>query len=152
MLKNFDFCLKKLNVSHASELEKLEKLCFAGEAWSLKSIEDDIKNEERCIWLGIFCKDELVGYLNGSFVYGECELNRIAVAPCYRRNGIGELLIDSFLKEGGESECQTAFLEVRESNKSAIELYKKKGFLSYGKRKDYYRNPKENAVLMTYKF
>ncbi len=152
MLKNFDFCLKKLNISHTSELEKLEILCFADEAWSLKSIEDDIKSEEKCVWFGIFCKNEMVGYLNGSFIFDECELNRIAVAPNYRRNGIGEFLIDFFLKEAKKKECQTSFLEVRESNKSAIALYEKKGFLSYGKRKDYYRNPKENAVLMTYEF
>ena len=72
----------------------------------------------------------------------------VAVHPDYRRRGIGERLITELISQlkGMGNECLT--LEVRASNHGAIALYEKLGFTEVGRRKNYYRNPREDALIL----
>ena len=82
-------------------------------------------------------------------VLDECEILKIAVDKSHRRKGIGEELLRAAMKEASQKGARLFYLEVREGNKSAINLYKKIGFTETGRRKSYYKKPTEDAVLMS---
>lgn len=83
-----------------------------------------------------------VGYLLGSIIPPEGEIYRVAVLPTLRRAGAGEALCRALL-----AECRCAYLEVRRGNTAARALYEKLGFTPVGERKNYYKNPTEDAAL-----
>ncbi len=93
--------------------------------------------------------ENIAGYIIMARIEPEAEILNIAVAPEYRRKGIGERLIDYTFASDIENRIETYFLEVRESNTPAYALYCKKGFVQIGIRKDYYTKPKENAIIMS---
>ena len=72
----------------------------------------------------------------------------IAVAPAYRRQGIAETLISMLIVQLKERGSNSLTLEVRVSNIPAIGLYQKLGFIQVGRRPNYYRNPKEDALIL----
>ena len=99
-------------------------------------------------WLVAVSGEQVVGYVGSQTVLDGSDMMNIAVSPDFRRKGIAESLIEaliSFLRERG-SRC--LILEVRASNVPAIALYEKLGFLEIGRRRNYYRNPKEDALIL----
>ncbi len=88
----------------------------------------------------------LMGYIIATDIADESELLRIAVAEKYRRSGIGKELMKAYT-EDLKQHCDKFFLEVRQSNQAAMSLYEKIGYKSISVRKDYYSNPKEDAVI-----
>ncbi|WP_193726010.1 ribosomal protein S18-alanine N-acetyltransferase [Anaerosacchariphilus polymeriproducens] len=90
----------------------------------------------------------VVGYsgIYGSFEDGE--ITNVAVEPAYRRQKVGKQLIEKLQEEAKKLGVTRFFLEVRESNKGAIELYKALGFKVEGIRKGFYEKPKEDALIM----
>lgn len=86
-----------------------------------------------------------VGYLCATYIFGEAEIQRIAVSPAFRRQGHARALLQAFFEEYAPDET---FLDVRASNIPAQELYKSEGFEVCGVRKKYYDSPAEDAVLM----
>lgn len=93
----------------------------------------------------------LVGYCIFTAPCEDCELLRIAVDEKYRHKGIGSMLIDAMIKRCIKNKGENIFLEVRESNKPAISLYESVGFDEISRRKDYYKDPVEDAVIMELK-
>ena len=90
----------------------------------------------------------VVGYIIGTKIPPEGEIYRIAVRPDKRQRGIGYRLLSYGLKtELGEG-VETVFLEVRSKNPPAIALYRAYGFTECGKRKNYYQNPIDDAIIM----
>jgi ribosomal-protein-alanine acetyltransferase len=85
------------------------------------------------------------GFIAGSGVAGDWELENIAVIPSQQKHGLGRMLLTQFLCSVRERGGTNVFLEVRESNHSALLLYEKAGFIEVGRRKDYYQNPTEDA-------
>ena len=90
----------------------------------------------------------VVGYWVGSRIDDEAELANLAVNPALRRGGIGRVLLEDFLRQVGATEGTTVFLEVRASNRAAIELYRGYGFTELARRKGYYMRPDEDALVM----
>ena len=94
--------------------------------------------------------DELVlGFALLSVVGSEAEILQIAVEKTTRKKGLGTVLMEGILSWCKDNEVRSMYLEVRESNRSAVKLYEKTGFEGIGKRKDYYENPFEDALIMT---
>lgn len=91
--------------------------------------------------------DVLVGFLVARHVAPEWELENIVVAPSALRKGLGRRLVDCLLARARETDSEAVFLEVRESNLPARTLYEKAGFELTGRRKAYYTNPPEDAIL-----
>jgi ribosomal-protein-alanine N-acetyltransferase len=88
-----------------------------------------------------------VGFLvTRTLVAGEREILNLAVAPDFRRKGVARALLDRAL----EAFCGEVFLEVRESNGVAKKFYKSLGFKELSKRKGYYDNPPETAIVMKF--
>ncbi len=88
------------------------------------------------------------GYLIGREVAGTGEVLNLAVAPEYRRRGIAGALLEAGLAAFRHRRVDEVFLEVRESNRSAQALYLSRGFRPVGQRAAYYRNPKEDALVL----
>jgi ribosomal-protein-alanine N-acetyltransferase len=94
----------------------------------------------------------VVGFIVCRQVEGEWEIENIAVTGAARRCGLGSRLVGELLdlvrSRGGKS----VFLEVRESNRAARSLYEKWAFIEVGRRKMYYQNPAEDALVLKFKF
>ena len=91
--------------------------------------------------------EEAAGFLIARHVPPEFELENIVVAEKFRRNGVGTQLMQAFLAEAKRLSGDCVYLEVRESNGAARGLYESLGFRQTGRRKSYYSNPLEDAVL-----
>jgi ribosomal-protein-alanine N-acetyltransferase len=90
----------------------------------------------------------LAGYVVALVIGPEAEIADIAVAPGWRRRGIGGALLRRSMEELLRAGVQTLYLEVRESNSAARTLYEAHGFRSVGRRRGYYRQPVEDALLL----
>ena len=140
-----------MTADHVVSVAELEKICFGTEAWSEKSVASELTNA-LSLWLVAMEEDKVAGYVGSQTVMDETDMMNVAVHPDHRRKGIAEALVLSLaeaLKEKG-SHCLT--LEVRASNAPAIGLYEKLGFQQIGLRKNYYRNPKEDARILRMEF
>ena len=94
---------------------------------------------------------EIAGFSAFYRIEKEAELWNIAVAPAHRRRGIGRALLQEALQKLSVAGTRRIFLEVRESNLPALELYYSLGFNRLARRKDYYYNPKEDALVFVLK-
>jgi [ribosomal protein S18]-alanine N-acetyltransferase len=90
------------------------------------------------------------GFVVARHVAPEWELENIVVAPAARCRGLGQRLLDALLAAARETNSSSVFLEVRESNAAARGFYEKVGFVQTGRRKSYYTDPAEDAVLYRY--
>ena len=90
----------------------------------------------------------VAGYVVGWHVLDEAELANLAVDPGIRGRGIGRLLLDAMLADARSRESARVFLEVRESNEAARQLYASRGFGQVGRRTKYYRGPEEDALIL----
>lgn len=91
----------------------------------------------------------LAGYVVGRLVVDELHINNIAVRDAYRRAGLATALLSRVLTEARASKAVRAFLEVRASNIPAQALYERCGFCAVGRRRNYYSNPQDDALIMT---
>ncbi|HEM2740482.1 TPA: ribosomal protein S18-alanine N-acetyltransferase [Streptococcus suis] len=110
--------------------------------WTLEQIASSMSSQDEEYYLA-YEGQELVGFLAVQTVLDEMEILQIAVRADFQRLGIASLLMAAVMDWEGD-----IFLEVRESNSAAQALYTRQHFTKIGKRKDYYRNPVEDAVIM----
>ena len=135
-----------MNESHVGSIAQLEKLCFS-DPWSENSIATEL-NSRLSYWLVAVEDGEVVGYIGSQSVLGESDMMNVAVHPDHRRKGIAQSLVQTLSMDLKERNNVCLTLEVRASNESAIALYEKLGFQQVGLRKNYYRNPKEDARIL----
>lgn len=138
--------IEKMNATHVPQIAELEKLCFS-DPWSEKSIETELSCR-LSVWMVALEGEQVVGYVGSQTVIDESDMMNIAVHPDFRRRGIAEALVaelEAALRQRGS---RALTLEVRDSNAPAIALYEKLGFSQVGLRKNYYRNPKEDARIL----
>lgn len=132
--------------AHISQVSALEKLCFS-DPWSENSIRSELNNPLSC-WLVALEDDRVTGYVGSQTVMDETDMMNIAVCPEYRRKGIAEALVQKLIALLQEKGSTMLTLEVRASNMAAQTLYQKLGFVHIGTRKNYYRHPKEDALIL----
>jgi len=94
----------------------------------------------------------VLGFLIGRDIAGEWEIENIAVTAAARRRGLGSRLLGEFLHHIRSMGAAAVFLEVRESNMAARKLYEKWAFIEAGRRKSYYQDPSEDALVMKFYF
>ena len=137
----------KMNESHVTQVAELEKVCFGSAAWSEKSVASELTNA-LALWLVALDGDRVAGYVGSQTVCDETDMMNVAVHPDFRRQGIGEKLVEQLVTELKAIGSHALMLEVRASNAPAIGLYEKMGFQQVGLRKNYYRDPKEDALIL----
>ena len=131
---------------HVTQVAELEKMCFSA-PWSENSIASELQNN-LALWLVALHEDTVVGYVGSQTVCGETDMMNVAVHPDWRRRGISKMLIEQLITELKRLESTSLALEVRASNAPAIALYEKLGFRQVGRRPNYYKNPKEDALIL----
>lgn len=89
-----------------------------------------------------------VGYIGFWHILDEAHITNVCIDPMYRKKGLASILLNEVIKKCINIDIMSITLEVRESNESAIKLYSKFGFKDEGKRKNFYKNPKEDALIM----
>jgi ribosomal-protein-alanine N-acetyltransferase len=130
----------------AGSLVAIERRCFS-DPWSEVSFREALESP----WsfgLVAHAGQGIAGYLIGREVARTGEVLNLAVSPDYRRRGVARGLLRAGLALLRRRHVDEVFLEVRESNRSAQALYLSSGFRSVGQRASYYRNPKEDALVL----
>ena len=135
-----------MNESHVAQVAALEKRCFS-DPWSENSVASELENP-LSLWLIAEEDGAVCGYVGSQTVLDETDMMNIAAHPDCRRKGIAAALITELVSRLKARGSRVLRLEVRESNFSAIALYEALGFTQLGLRKNYYRNPKENALIL----
>lgn len=135
-----------MNEHHVPQIALLERECFA-DPWSQQSIASELHNP-LSLWLVAQQGQTLLGYVGSQTCLDETDMMNIAVFPASRRQGVARALIEALVSALRERGSKQLTLEVRASNGPARELYESLGFLQVGLRKNYYRNPKEDALIL----
>lgn len=138
--------LRRLHLGDASSVLAIEEAGM-GAPWSITQITSELQVEG-----GIGFATEIQGALCAFALFRsyppECELLRLVVHPELRRKGVAAALLHHGLAQCAHQGCRTCFLEVRASNLAALNLYAALGFRENGRRKCYYTNPDEDALLL----
>ena len=142
-----DMRIETMNETHLKDLALLEKQCFSV-PWSEKALRAELEKDNSRFFVAI-TKNEVSGYIGANNVLGEVYIDNIAVFYNYRGFGIGTALLKHLIKVSEDENCEFITLEVRESNIVARKLYEKLGFQNLGVRKNFYEQPKEDAVIYT---
>lgn len=118
-----------------------------GDPWN-RSAFIDLVGDPRVAFLIADTGGAVRGYVVAWFVLDEGEIGNLAVANDARRQGIGARLLDGAIAAVRKSDVDTLYLEVRDSNAAARALYASRGFVEVGRRREYYRRPKEDALVL----
>ena len=138
--------LRLMRSEDISQLAELEKICFH-DPWSVSAFSYELNNP-LSLWLVAADGDIVAGYVGSQTVMGESDMMNIAVSPNYRRQGLAQQLIVKLVEMLCQRQSHSLTLEVRKSNLPAISLYKKLDFMQIGCRPNYYRLPKEDALIL----
>ena len=136
----------EMTVDHVLQVAQLEMLCFS-DPWSEKSIASELTNK-LALWLVAEENGAVAGYIGSQTVPDESDMMNVAVHPDFRRQGIAEALVTALCEALKKQGSVSLTLEVRASNEPAKALYEKLGFELVGRRPNYYRNPKEDALIL----
>ena len=136
--------------SHIPQIAALERECFST-PWTENMLEDALFDSQASFIVAEAEDGSILGYAGLHVIVDEGYIDNIAVEEAARRHGVASALLDVYCRFGA---VNLAFLtlEVRKSNAPAIALYAKHGFRQVGRRKNYYDDPKEDAILMTLEF
>lgn len=138
--------IRTMKASDVSQIAALEKRCFS-DPWSANSIASELENP-LSLWLVEEREGTVAGYVGSQSVLPESDVMNLAVAPEYRRQGIGRTLMKHLIESLHARGMESLTLEVRETNVEAIALYAALGFREVGRRPRYYVNPIEDALIM----
>jgi len=138
-----------VSFEHLKEIARLEKVCFSC-PWSENALTEAYSAGTK--FFVAVKGDKVLGYIGISCIIDEGYITNVAVFPEYRRQGVGRALLERVFSLARDEGLSFVSLEVRVSNSDAISLYKSLGFLEEGRRKNFYDNPKEDALILTKRF
>lgn len=136
---------------HVPRIEAIEQACFSV-PWTSGQIVSQLKDDTHEFLAALDGTGKVLGYVGMMTVLDEGYIANVAVDPAYRRRGIGDRLIERLTEIAEERGLAFMTLEVRAGNRPAIALYEKHGFVPVGLRRNYYTQPREDALLMTKTF
>nr|WP_228049075.1 ribosomal protein S18-alanine N-acetyltransferase [Nodularia sp. LEGE 04288] len=141
--------LKTLTSEDLSAILELDQACFGG-LWTMEGYQRELDSPNSEL-LGLFsplAPSKLLGL--GCFwaILDEAHITILAIHPQYHRQGLGQVLLYSLLKAACDRGLERSTLEVRASNVAAISLYEKFGFKIAGRRKGYYQDNGEDALVL----
>lgn len=147
--EQFPFSLVLFEKEDCRELYLSELECFENDPWSENAFRESLENPA-CMMLGLYNMQttKIIAYSVWYICEDESDLANIAVLPEFRGQGIGKALLCECLEKARDIGVLRTFLEVRASNAPAKALYVSAGFAEIGKRRNYYRSPREDAIVM----
>ncbi|HTL04909.1 MAG TPA: ribosomal protein S18-alanine N-acetyltransferase [Gemmatimonadales bacterium] len=140
------FQIRPASAADVAELAELEQACFS-DPWTASGILETIQYETARTFVAQD-SDRIIGYVMARISGEEGEILDLAVRPEERRRGIASRLLVAVRETLQRDGVREIYLEVRESNRAAIELYRGQGFRPVGMRPSYYRNPPEDALVL----
>ena len=138
--------LTNMERCHVPQVAALEKICFC-DPWSEGSIASELENP-LSRWLVALEGEQVLGYVGSQTVLDESDMMNLAVDPAFRRRGIARALVCALIEQLRKMGSRCLTLEVRASNESAQAFYACLGFVQVGRRKNYYLNPREDALIL----
>lgn len=142
-----DLIIRQAQIKDVKEMATLDVLCFT-EPWSEDSFYKELTENKVALYLVSEIEGKVVGYAGVWLVSGEGHITNIAVSPSFRRKKIAENMVTVMINVAEEENVKMLTLEVRQSNEAAKSLYRKLGFVEVGKRKKYYADNNEDAIIM----
>jgi ribosomal-protein-alanine N-acetyltransferase len=110
--------------------------------------ESELDVEARGYARGAMRRRNLIGYVFAVIIPDEAHIGNLAVAPSERGRGVAQELLDQLVRDASEAGVTRVTLEVRASNHTARKFYYKNNFIDIAIRKNYYRSPVEDAIVM----
>lgn len=139
-------CFREMVPEDAYDVALVEEACFSM-PWSRESFWQEASNENTYYLLALW-DDKIVGYAGAWIVSGEAQITNVAVHPDYREKGIASEMMRQMIQHVKSLGITAMTLEVRPSNTAALTLYEKFGLKSVGRRKGYYQDNGEDAIIM----
>ena len=140
--------IEEMKLSDLDEIMELEKDLFKNDAWKKENYEYELLENDLSRMYVDRINDEIVSYGGLWFLFENCDITTIGTKRKYWYQGYGEKMFKYLLDAAKNEGCEFAHLEVRVSNSSAINLYKKNGFEIIRTRKAYYSDNNEDAYDM----
>jgi len=141
------FRIRPAKLTDVSAVQAIEQEVFA-DPWSTQDFRDCVASDALFLVAEGAGTSTIAGYVVALDAVDEGEILNLAVAPSGRRSGLGRALVQQMLEVLAGRGVQQVFLEVRESNAPARALYTAQGFKEVGRRKQYYRRPVEDAIVL----
>lgn len=138
--------IRRMQDSDLDMVMEIERESFST-PWSRGTFRGLLQRSDASLWVAQV-GERVVGYAVVWYLFREAELGNLAVAPGWRRRGLGTQLLDWALQKARERGTERIFLEVRVGNRTAQQLYERYGFSQVGLRRRYYRAPVEDARVM----
>jgi ribosomal-protein-alanine N-acetyltransferase len=139
--------IRRVRRQDASVVTEIAQRSKTAAAWSTEDVQEMLESTGILALLSER-SGTITGFLFARQVADEAELLNIAVRKDFRGKGDGSAILSAAFAELREARVRRIFLEVRESNRETITFYRKRGFCESGRRKAYYRDPREDAICM----
>ena len=136
----------RMNERHITALAELERVCFSA-PWSENALREELTNPHAVFLVAEDDAGAVLGYVGMHHILDEADVTNVAVFPASRRKGVARALMTAVETYGREQKLVRVTLEVRESNAPAIALYEGFGYRQDGRRKRFYTDPVEDALL-----
>jgi len=143
-----NFLIRKMIMNDLEQVVAIDQVSFSL-PWPARSFQFELTDNpaSRC-WV-VELDKKIVAMIVSWLILDELHVATISTHPDFRKQGIGKKLLTHALKSARDEGVTRSFLEVRESNEAAIRMYKSFGFVEDGRRKEYYKDNHEDAILMT---
>lgn len=143
--EDLDITFREMTANDIDQVYHIEETSFKI-PWSKKSLSDAAEREDT-IYLLAECNEKIVAYMGIWLAYGDAEITNVATLKEYRGKKIASRLFAEAIKRMKKAKTERMTLEVRPSNTAAIALYKKFGMVENGRRKGYYADNNEDALI-----
>ena len=142
-----DITVRQADIGDVEAIYEIETICFP-DPWTVESLIFELKENPRALYIVAELDGSVVGYAGLWSIFDEGHITNVAVHPDYRQRHIGEAIMKRMLDCTLREDIVHHTLEVRPSNEAAISMYSKLGFKVEGRRKNYYADNGEDALIM----
>lgn len=145
-----------MTVKDINDVLEIQNECSLS-SWTRLDYKKEIENKDSIKKVAISDDGKIIGFAvvrllldsnDSEMLYGSSEIYNIALRKSFQNRGIGQKIFDKIISDLIEKDISEVWLEVRQSNIKAVNFYKKNGFLKHSVRKNYYKNPSEDALIM----
>lgn len=138
--------IRKMTPPDLPRVVEVERACF-GERWSLAAFQNELANPQSSYFVGLE-SGQIVAYAGYWLILEEAHITTIGTDPAHQGCGFGARMLLHLIEHAARAEAHWLTLEVRVSNEAAIGMYEKFGFTSLGRRRGYYHDNHEDALVM----